>query len=135
MIKNIIKYRFILILLILFFAVINIESPFSYRHYENEPILLYFLITISNCLIYIIPSSKFIIAEKVFYAFLVSCISLVFGTGITGMILVPIYGSDPNFDTLQSPIILNNLLFYFSTNLFGIGLFWIWLKYRKEIYT
>lgn len=133
--KNLIHYRFIIIFLILVFAVTNIPSPFSFRHYEDPPIVLYFLITIASCLIYLIPSAKFIIAEKFLYAFLVSCMALFCGTIATVVILAPIYGYDPNFDTLRAPIVLENILFYSFTDLFGIGLFWIWLKYRKEIYT
>ena len=132
--KNIIQYRFIIIFIILVFAVTNIDSPFSFRHYENPPILLYFLITVASCLLHLISSSKFIIAEKIFYAFIVSCVALFCGAFVTEIILEPIYGYEPNFETLQSPVILENILFYLFTNLFSIGLFWIWLKYRKEIY-
>ena len=123
--KKLAKYRFVLILVILLLAVITIQAPYSFRHYENPPIFYYFLITFTNCLLYLIPTTKFIIAEKIFYAFLVSCFSLLIGT-ITGeIILAPIYGYDSNFNTLQSPEILENILFYFFTTMSGIGLFWI----------
>lgn len=133
--KNISHYRFVILFIIFVFAVTNIQSPFSFRHYESQPILFYFLIAIISCLIYLVPTSKFIFAEKLIYALLVSCIALFCATIVTEIILAPIYGYDPNFDTLQSPVILQNVLFYFFTHLFAIGIFRIWLKNRKEIYT
>lgn len=133
--KNLIYCRFVLIFIILIVAIMTVQSPFSFHHYEYPPILLYLLITILNALIYLILSSKLIVAEKILYAFVVSSLALFGGTIFTEIILESIYGHDVNFDTLQSPIMLQNILFYFFTNLFCITTFWIWLKYRKEIYT
>lgn len=133
--KKIVSYRFIVIFLILALSILNVHSPFSFLHYENPPFLFYFLITFTIAFIYLFPTTKFIVAEKILYSFLVTCIALFFGTYITEIILAPIYGYHPNYDILEAPILLENTLFYFLTNLFSTGLFWVWLKYRKEIYS
>ena len=116
--SKIIQFRFIIIVAVLLIATAVVNSPFSYRHYEYPPYLSYILIISSNCFLYLIPSSKFIIAEKVFYAFLISCLALICGTLIIESILVSIYGLDPNFDTINSPAIVENIAFYFTSQIY-----------------
>ena len=135
MIKELIKYRFLLIFIILLLSSIFIESPFNESYYGFPPISIYFAITLINLLIYLIPKYKFIIFEKVVFSIVVSIFSLIIGMLIIEKILGLIYGYNSNYDELKSPPILNSILFCFGTNLMGIGIFSIWLKYRKPIYS
>ena len=132
--SKIIQYRFIIIVAVLLIATAAVNSPFSYRHYKYPPYLSYILIISTNCLLYLSIFSKFIIAEKVFYAFLISCLALIFGTLINEVILVSIHGLDSNFETISSPAIVENIAFYFISQIFAFGIFGIWLKYRRWNY-
>lgn len=85
-------------------------------------------------LVYLIPTEKLIFVEKLVYAGIVSIVVLI-GAGIdVGQIMGWIYGYDSNWDELKSPAILDSALFYFIANFSGIGIFKIWLKYKKPIY-
>lgn len=134
MITKLIKYRLLLIFIILIICTIFVESPYNGSYFGTSPILFYFFVTFSNLFIYLIPKDKFIISEKILYSILVSIISLICGTVFIEIILGYIYGHDSYYYELQSPAILNSFLFYFSTSLLGLGMFSIWLKYRKPIY-
>jgi len=133
MIKIIDKYRLIFIGIFLVFCSVIVESPF---HGYFPPLIFIFLSTVAVSLFYLIPTDKLILAEKIVYSFLVSVVALFGGTIITELILGTIYGYDSDFyDELRSPHILENLLFYFFTNLISIGIFSIWIKYKKNIYS
>ncbi|MDR6967789.1 hypothetical protein J2X31_001801 [Flavobacterium arsenatis] len=134
MIKSLIKYRILLIILVLIWCLIFVDSPYYGNNYGNPPVHIYFFVTFINLLIYLIPTDKLILAEKIFYAFLVSILTLLGGGLFVEAILGKIYGYDPFHDELLSPPLLANLLFYFVTNFSGILIFVLWLKYKKPIY-
>lgn len=129
-----IKYRFLLILLILVLGIIWIPSPFSYLHYENPTRFLYFLIVWSCAFIYIFPSMKFIFAEKILYTILISSIGLVIGTYVTEALLGAIYGYDDNYYQLESPPLVENITFYCFGFLISSGIFYLWQKKKSSIY-
>jgi hypothetical protein len=130
MINKIEQYKIIIIAIFLVLSSVIFESPF---HGYFPPLMLIFLLTVSFLLFYLFSTDKFILAEKIVYSFLVSIIALFGGVVITELILGAIYGYDTNFyDELKSPPILENLLFYFSTNFIGIGIFKIWMKYKNR---
>lgn len=132
--NNIVQYRYWEIFLITIIFSLFIEAPMTFRHYEEPPFLLYFVFAFVGGLLYIIPSSKFILAEKIIYTIPIACFGLMSSCILTSLILGSIYGFDENFDTLNSPILFQNFTFYTLTNIFVIGIFYIWNKYKKEIY-
>lgn len=134
MIERLIKYRLFFIVILLLFCTIFTESPYDVGYYREPSYLPYFLITLMNLLIYLIPTDKLIFAEKITYSIIISFIGLIFGIGFTLAICSLMYGYDSNLDELQSPTLLENALFYFITNFSGIGIFAVWLKYKKPIY-
>lgn len=129
-----IKYRFLLILLILVSGIIWIPSPFSYLHYEYPTCFLYFLIVWSCAFIYIFPFKKFIFAEKIIYTILISSIGLVIGTYVTEVLLGAIYGYDDNYDLLESPTLVENITFYSFGILISSGIFYFWQKKKSPTY-
>ena len=109
-----------------------IESPF---HGYYPPFGMIFTAIFISLIFYLLPNEKFILAEKIVYSFLMSIVSTIIGVIATHLILGSIYGYDVNYyDELQSPEVLENLVFYFITLLTGISLFAIWLKYKNPIY-
>ena len=134
MIKKLIQYRIAFIILLSVCSALLIEPPIHDDYNEFPPIRLYLLITTINLLIYLIPTDKLIFAEKLTYSILISFPALIVGAIIGRAIMVLIYGYDTNWDELKSPEIVDTALFYFSTALSGIGIFKIWLKYKKPIY-
>lgn len=134
MVKKRIKYRLILIIVILLFSTLFIESPYHGDYYDEPPFLFYFLITLANMLIYLFPTYKFIFIEKLIYSSIISFVVLLFGGIILEKMLGFIYGYDSNWDELKSPELLDNFLFFFITNFMGIGMFAICLKYKKPTY-
>jgi ABC-type transport system involved in multi-copper enzyme maturation permease subunit len=112
-----------------------LESPFNGSYYGTSPILIYLLVTFFNLIIYIYPNDKFIISEKIIYSIIVSIISLFVSFLFIKKILSLIYGYDSDYyDELQSPPILNSILFYFLSTAFGVLIFEIWLRNKKSIY-
>jgi hypothetical protein len=135
MVEKLIKYRVFLIIIVLLFSTILIQPPFHGDYYGIPPVHLYFLVTLFNLLVYLIPTEKLIFGEKLIYAAIISCVVLIGGGMFVGLIMRLIYGSDSNWDELKSPALLDTALFYFSSNFGGIGLFALWLKYKKPIYS
>ena len=134
MIDKFIKFRIFFIILLLSFCSIFFESPYHADYYGEPAYLFYFLITLINILVYLIPTEKLIFTEKFVYAGIISCVVLI-GVGmLVEKILGLIYGYDSNWDELKSPAILDSALFYFISCFSGIGIFKIWLKYKKPIY-
>jgi len=129
-----IKYRFLLILLILVSGIIWIPSPFSYLHYEYPTYFLYFLIVWSCAFIYIFPSKKFILVEKIIYTILISSIGLIIGTYATEALLKAIYGYDSNYDLLKSPTLVENITFYGFGYLISSGVFYFWQEKKSPVY-
>lgn len=134
MIYHIIKYRILFIILLLSFCSIFIESPYHGDYYKEPPYFFYFLITMTNMLVYLISTDKLIYTEKFLYSGIISCVVLI-GVGIfVDKIMGIIYGYDANWDELKSPEILDSALFYFISTFSGIGILKMWLTYRKPIY-
>lgn len=130
-----IKYRFLLILVTILFCILFLESPFNGSYYGTSPILIYLLVTFFNLIFYIYTSDKFIISEKIIYSIIVSIVSLFVSFLLIEKTLGFIYGYDSDYyDELQSPPILNSILFYFLSTGFGILIFKIWLRNKKSIY-
>ncbi len=134
MVYKMIKYRLFFIIILLLLCVVFIESPYHGDYYGEPPYLFYFLITFMNLLVYLIPTDKLIFTEKFIYSALISCFVLVIGGILIEKILGLIYGYDSNWDELKSPKLLDNALFFFITNLSGIGILAIWIKFKKPIY-
>lgn len=134
MIDKLIKFRIFFIILLLSYCSIFLESPYHSNYYRGPSYLFYLLITTINILIYLIPTDKLIFIEKFVYAIIISVISIVSVGMVVEKIMGLIYGYDLNWDELKSPATLDNALFYFISNFSGIGIFKIWLKYKKPIY-
>jgi len=135
MVEKLIKYRIFLIIVVLLFSAIIIEPPYHGDYYGTPPIHLYFLVTLFNLLVYLIPSEKLIFGEKLIFSAIISCIVLLGGGIFVNLIMGLIYGYDLNWDELKSPALLDTALFYFTTNFGGIGILALWLKYKKPIYS
>lgn len=135
MLEKLIKYRIFLIIIVLLLSTILIEPPYHGDYYETPPYLLYFLVTLFNLLVYLFPKEKLIFGEKLIFASIISCIVLIGGGMFVEMIMGLIYGYDSNWDELKSPVLLDKVLFYFTTNFGGIGIFALWMKYKKPIYS
>jgi len=134
MIKKLIEYRVIFIVIICLLSIRFEVPPFHAYYYSDPPFIHYFVITLVNLLIFLIPVDKFIFMEKLLYAGLVSFVALVVAGIVVGETMNLIYGTDSNWDELKSPELLDSTLFYLVTCLTGIGIFKIWLRYRKPIY-
>lgn len=135
MVDKLIKYRIFLIIVVLLFSTILIEPPYHGDYFGTPPIHLYFFVTLFNLLVYIFPTEKLIFVEKLVFAAIVSIIVLIFGVTFVNLIMGFIYGYDSNWDELKSPALLDTALFYFTSNFGGIGIFALWLKYKKPIYS
>jgi hypothetical protein len=134
MIDRLVKYRMFFIILLLTCCSIFLESPYHGDYYGEPPFLFYFLVTLINMLVYLIPTEKLIFTEKLVYSAIISCVVLI-GSGLfVDKIMGLIYGYDSNWDELKSPAVLDSAFFYFIANFSGIGIFKIWLKYKKPIY-
>ena len=86
-------------------------------------------------LVYLIPTEKLIFTEKFVYSAIISCVVIICSGMFVEKILGMIYGYDSNWDELKSPAILDSALFYFIANFSGIGIFKIWLRNKKPIYS
>ncbi|WP_157486042.1 hypothetical protein [Flavobacterium soli] len=73
-------------------------------------------------------------SEKIFYSMVSSIIGLILGTYLIDTILGFFYGYDDFHGELNAPMLLKNILFYFSTSSISIALFTVWLRYKKNIY-
>lgn len=135
MVEKLIKYRVFLIIVVLLFSTILIEPPYHGDYYGTPPIHLYFLVTLFNLLVYLIPSEKLIFGEKLIFSAIISCIVLIGGGIFVNVIMGLIYGYDLNWGELKSPALLDTALFYFTTNFGSIGILALWLKYKKPIYS
>jgi hypothetical protein len=135
MIKKLIEYRVIFVIIICLLSIRLEVPPFHVYYYSYPPILHYFLINLINLLIFLVPVDKFIFMEKVLFAGIVSIVASIFALIVVGYLMDLIYGSDSNWDELKSPELLDSTLFYVVTYLFGVGIFKIWLRYRKPIYS
>tara|TARA_R110002051_G_scaffold113010_1_gene185703 strand:- start:5890 stop:6297 length:408 start_codon:yes stop_codon:yes gene_type:complete len=128
-----IKYRMILMLILLVPVSIFMESPYQGNYYGEPPILFYLLITLVILLIYLIPKTKLNFTEKFIYSTIISCFVLVISGIIIEKILSIIYGYDAYYGELKSPELLDNILFLFFAIFSGIGILNI-LFYFKESY-
>lgn len=135
MVEKLIKYQILLIIVVLLFSTILIEPPFHGDYYGTPPNHLYFLVTLFNLLVYLFPTEKLIFGEKLIFASIISCIVLIDGGIFVETIMGLIYGYDSNWDELKSPALLDTALFYFTSNFGGIGIFALWLKYKKPTYS
>lgn len=132
--SKLIKYRIFFIIVLLACCSLFLKSPFHGYYYNDPPYLFYFLITLFSLLVYLIPTDKLIFTEQIIYASIISCVVLI-GTGIfLDKVMGLIYGYDSNWEELKSPPLLDNIFFYFISNFSGMGIFALWLKYRKPIY-
>lgn len=132
---KILKYRFLLILVTIILCILFLESPFNGSYYGTSPIWIYLLVIFFNLIIYLVPNDKFIISEKIVYSIIVSIFSLCISFLLTEKILSLLYGYDSDYyDELQSPPILNSIVFYFLSTAFGVLIFEIWLRNKKSIY-
>ena len=74
------------------------------------------------------------ISEKIVYSIIVSIFSLCVSFLLIEKILSLIFGYDSDYyNELQSPPILNSILFYFLSTAFGVVIFEIWLRNCKSI--
>ncbi|WP_298307674.1 hypothetical protein [Flavobacterium sp.] len=111
------------------------ESPFNGSYYGTSHIWIYLLVTFLNLIIYLVPKDKIITSEKIIYSLVISIISIGGAFFILEKSLGFIYGYDTEFyDELQSPAILNSILFYFSSTGLGVLIFEIWLRNKKSSY-
>ena len=134
MIKTYIKYRLFLITIILLFCIKFVDSPYFGNYFENPPIYFYFFLTLTNVLIYLFPIEKLILAEKLIYAAIISCLTLI-GAGLSiEKVFGLIYGYDSYYGELESPQTLTDALFYFVSNFTAIGIFALCLN-RKQLDT
>lgn len=130
-----IKYRIFFIIVLLLLCSIFYEPPYHGDYYGEPPYLFYFLITLITMLVYLIPTEKLSFTEKFVYSAIISCVVLICSRMFVDKILGMIYGYDSNWDELKSPAILDSALFYFIANFSGIGVFKIWLRNKKTIYS
>lgn len=127
-----IKYRIFLIVLLLAYCSVFLESPYHGNYYGEPPYFFYFFITLSCLLTYLIPTEKLTFIKKFVYAGIVSCFVLISSGILVDKIMRVIYGYDSNWHELKSPAILDSSLFYFIANFSGIGILKIWLKTKKQ---
>jgi hypothetical protein len=132
MIKKLLKYRILLIILILVLCVLFVESPYFGDYYGDPPYDFYFLVTFLNLLLYLLPTHKLLFFEKLIYAAIVSIAVLIAGLLTIESILGSIYGYDAYYGELKTAPILADSLFYFIINGTGIGIFAFWLKYKEQ---
>lgn len=133
-IPKILKFKLLIMLIIMTTFAVLIDAPFSFRHYENPPFIMYFAFSFITSVLYISTCRKFIFAEKIFYSVFIGILALFCSAVLGEIILGKLYGFDDNFGTLKSPLILQNFAFSLLTNIFIISIFTIWDRYRKEIY-
>ena len=88
-----------------------------------------------NLLIFLVPVDKFIFVEKLVFGGIVTIVTSMLTVIVVGNVMRLIYGTDSNWDELKSPELLDSTLFYLVNYLFGVGIFKIWLRYRKPIYS
>ncbi|GAA4305240.1 hypothetical protein [Nibribacter koreensis] len=132
MIEKLSKYRLIGIAALLLTAALLIESPFAYLHYQEPPYSTYFLIILINTILYLLPVKKFITAEKIIYSFFIVCFSTLGGMLFTHATLGGIYGYDEYYVLLESPDLLESIVFYFTSIFISLGTFSIILKYKSN---
>lgn len=126
-----IKYRMILIIILLVLCSIFMESPYQGDYYGEPPILLYLLFTVTIFIIYLIPKTKLKFTEKLIYSSLISFFVLIISGIFIEKILSLFYGYDSYYGELKSPELLGNMLFLFFAFFSGIGIFNI-IFYFKE---
>ena len=134
MLEKFIKYRMFFIIAILTLCTFFVESPYHGDYYGEPPYLFYFLITLICLLAYLIPTDKLTFIGKFVFSGIISCVVLIGGGMFVEKIMGLIFGYDSNWDELKSPALLDNSLFYFITTFSGIGIFAIWLRYKKPVY-
>ncbi len=100
----------------------------------NNIFLIYSIITLICLLVYIIPTDRLTFTRKFVYSAIISCVVLIGGGMFVGKIMGLLFGYDSNWGELKSPALLDNSLFYFITTFSGIGIFAIWLRYKKPVY-
>ncbi len=128
MVEIIGSYRFLIIVATLLITTLIIESPFTFRHTEEPPTLLYFAILFITTIVYLIPSDKLITAEKLILSLFIVSLSMLGGLWFTNFTLGALYGYDDYFGYLESPDLLESFTFYFTSSLLSIGAFSIILK-------
>lgn len=127
------KYRIYLVYLIIIGSALWGTPPFHYGYYDNPPLGFYFLINLTTLFLFLIPLKQFIVVEKIVYASLVSLCSSIIAIIVVARVMDFIYGTDTNWDELNSPAVLDSFLFYLLTYFLGVGFFKLWLKYKKPI--
>ena len=129
--KNILKFRLLLVSLLLFIWSFIVESPFQKGGIDSAMHYVIFFLTALIGYVFLLPYSypKFILAEKIFYSLVTSCIGLISGGFLTGSILDFFYNGDYE---LKSDPVISNLIFYFSTNIFGLGLLSVIIKLKNR---
>jgi hypothetical protein len=127
MIKQVFGNRVVLIFIFLLIWSFLVQSPFQkggidqYMHY-----VIFFLIT-SLSFVYLFPSEKLILAEKVLYSFILSFAGLFFGLLITSSFLEKIYG---DYEMYASNVV-SNLIFYFLSVGFTLSILFAIIKIKK----
>ncbi len=127
------KYRLLLIAIILILCSIFVESPYHGDYYGEPPYFSYFIITLVNINIYLFPTKKLSGSEKIMYSLMICWLVLITDGIFIENVLGSIYGYDPYYYELQTSPLLTNFLFWSLTNLTGIGIFAVWLKFKKEV--
>jgi hypothetical protein len=135
MIRKLIEYRVIFVVIICLLSIKFEAPPFHLYYYRDPPIMHYFLINLINLLIFLVPVDKFIFVEKLVFGGIVTIVTSMLTVIVVGNVMRLIYGTDSNWDELKSPELLDSTLFYLVNYLFGVGIFKIWLRYRKPIYS
>lgn len=127
------KYRIYLVYLIIIGSALWGTPPFHYGYYDNPPLDFCFLINLTTLFLFLIPLKQFIVVEKIVYPSLVSLCSSIIAIIVVARVMDFIYGTDTNWDELNSPAVLDSFLFYLLTYFLGVGFFKLWLTYKKPI--
>ncbi len=127
------QYRLLLIAVILILCSTFVASPYHGDYYGAPPYFSYFVITLVNINIYLFPTKKLSWSEKMMYSLMVTWLVLITGGIFIENVLGSIYGYDPHYYELQTSPLLTNFLFWSLTNLTGIGIFAVCLKFKKQL--
>ncbi|AMM51458.1 hypothetical protein TH61_10115 [Rufibacter sp. DG15C] len=129
-IEKLSKYRLLAITISLLTAAFLIESPFAHLHYEEPRYSFYFLIIFINTILYLLPVQKIVTAEKIIYGLLIAFFSMLGGIFFTDATLGVLYGYDDYYGLLESPDLLESIIFYFTSILLSTGIFYLILKHK-----
>ncbi len=126
--KGKLKYRITVTSIFLIIWSLIVESTHKKGGVDHYMLYVIFIVIFGISYLYFSIVNNLILVEKIVYSFLFSVLSLIIGEVITGYVLEKIYGID--YEIFASNEIAN-LMFYFLTNLFLVGITMLFLKYKK----